>query len=975
MTSDTWLQLGQTRVLDLRAKRTDLPEPAPFALQRVLAVSDFVHDELRRSPQLLEHLLSGDVLQSTYQLSHYLTALRTMLDGVSGEAERDACMRVFRRHEMVRIAWRDIAGLAPFEEIAAETSALAEVLIDEALDLATSLTQARYGSPQAAPGHTHAQQLVVFALGKLGAGELNFSSDIDLIFAYPHAGNTSGARSVSHEEYFTRVARRFIKSLDEVSADGFVYRVDMRLRPFGASGPLVASFGAMEDYYQTHGRDWERYAWIRARTVGGDRDAGTQMLDSLRPFIYRRYLDFGALQSLREMKTLINAEVSRGGLEHNIKLGAGGIREIEFLTQAFQLLRGGRHAQLRVRLVPEVLRRLAAMELLPEFAATGLAKAYAYLRTLENRLQQVADQQLHTLPTTVDAQARLATAMQARDWAELSATITAQRQFVRSHFEQVLGLDEPQDAAARSPLHALLSQTLTPQEGLALLLEAGFSSDAERAFTLVTQLLDDVHIRNLTERPRRWLERLLPQLLEASVRTTAPIQTLQRLNQVLLTIAPRATYLALLVERPLAMSQLVRLCAASLLIAEHISRYPLVIDELLDTRTLYAPLRKAQLQTEVTAHLKAIDVGDLEQEMETLRREKQTNVLRVAAADVVGVLPLMQVSDHLSEIAEVCVEHALKITWRDLALKYGVPQYREPNGERLRDTSASASQTNAAHTDTPATRKTAGVAVIAYGKLGGIELGYGSDLDLVYLHGGRGSEHTTSGPQKVDNQLFYARLAQRLGNLFTARTPTGVLYELDVRLRPNGNSGLPVVSLAAFRSYQLEEAWTWEHQALVRARFICGDAAVGEQFAQIRREVLLRERDPEHLRTEVREMRERMLAHQASSKPGVDQFSLKTDRGGIADIEFMTQFLVLRDAAKLGSHLDYTDNIRLLDAMASLGVLDPSSAQTLVDTFRTYRSRVHALALQQLDAVVTDTEFIAERSFVTNLWQNLMEVS
>ncbi|MEM7406049.1 MAG: bifunctional [glutamate--ammonia ligase]-adenylyl-L-tyrosine phosphorylase/[glutamate--ammonia-ligase] adenylyltransferase [Pseudomonadota bacterium] len=937
----TWLALGRERATELCGTAE-----APHALARVLASSDFVYRELGRSPGLLSECLNGDRLTRCHARADYDAMVAEVMSADHEEADLKRELRWLRRREMARIAWRDIAELGDFETIAVETSALADALVDATLARAEADVEQRFGQALTPSGER--QRMVVFALGKLGASELNFSSDIDLIFAFELNGETDGARTTHFEDFYPRVARRLMNYLGEAGPEGVVYRVDMRLRPFGTAGAMVASFAQMEDYYQTHGRDWERYAWIRARPVAGDVPAGFRLIEMLRPFIYRRYLDFGALESLREMKSLINAEVRRGGLEHNVKIGPGGIREVEFIAQAFQLVRGGRQPELRGRLVPQVLARLADLELLPTFAARGLARTYAFLRTLEHRLQQIDDRQVHTLPSEPSARARIAVSMHAEDWAALQRQLDRHRELVRAHFDQVFGRDDDEDVEARiSPLAVLMQPDVESTTGTELLVGAGFGDDAPRAFEIVRHLLGNLHVRSLGERPKQWLGRLLPQLIEAAGGTGQPLVTLERLNDVMTAIAPRSTYLALLVERPLAMSQLVQLTAASPLIAHHIRRYPLVIDELLDTRTLYSPLRKAALETELRSRLTADDAGDLEQEMETLRREKQTNVLRVAAADVANALPLMQVSDHLTEIAEVCLDEALRITSRDLQAGLGVPRCTVDG--RRRD---------------------AGVAVIGYGKLGGIELGYGSDLDLVYIHNSRGEQRVTSGPREVDNQLYFARLAQRLGHVITTRTPGGVLYEVDVRLRPNGNSGLPVIGIDGFLDYQRNEAWTWEHQALVRARFICGDPAIGTEFAEVRRQVLLTERDPDALRDEVRTMRARMLSHHGNRDPS--RFDLKQDRGGIADIEFIVQYLVLRSARALGDHLKYTDNIRLLEGMAASGLMAAEDAKALAETYQVFRARGHALALQEEDSVTGAAEFADLRDNVARIWTEMM---
>ena len=942
--TDEWKALGDKRTEEL-AHHLDEP---PKGMALVLATSDFVYNELGRQDDLLSRWLAEDALNSTRTYEKYVQRIYKLVATAANEAALMSALRRLRRAEMARIAWRDIAALAPFTTIATESSALADAIINAALEYVQTALEVHYGTPYNA--RDKRQKMVVFALGKLGASELNFSSDIDLIYAFEDGGTTRGAREVDHDEFYTRVARRLIKVLGEVNQEGLVYRVDMRLRPFGSQGPMASSFQALEHYYQTHGRDWERYAWIRARVVAGDHDAGVTFLEMLRPFIYRRYLDFSALGSLREMKSMINAEVRRGGLEDNIKTGLGGIREVEFLAQAFQLVRGGRLPALRGREVIPVLERLAEYELLPEFATRSLADAYRFMRTLEHRLQQVEDQQVHTLPKGERDRARIALSLGFDTWGALEEELEQNRRLVHSHFDQVFGLDDEERDEIQEPLATLTDPEIRAEDALGALTEAGFGEAATRAFELITRLTGNLRIRSLGERGRTHFNRLLPQLIQAAAGTPEPETTLSRLVDVMLTIAPRSTYLALLRERPLALSQLVQLCAASPMIAQHIRFYPLVIDELLDPRTLYAPLRKEGLRAELELRLQAVDAGDLEQEMETLRREKQTNVLRVAAADVAGALPLMIVSDHLSDIAEVCVERALKITWRDLVARHGPPRY--VSEEQPHD---------------------AGFAIIGYGKLGGLELGYGSDLDLVYLHGSRGKRQLTAGPREVDNQLFFARLAQRLGHMISTHTPAGVLYDLDIRLRPNGAKGLPVVSIEGFTQYQREEAWTWEHQALVRARFICGDPALREEFEAIRAEILLRKRDADALREEVRQMRERMRMHLGSKQ--TDRFDLKQDRGGIADIEFIVQYLVLNHAAALGSYLVYTDNIRLLDGVAEAGILPAADVTSLADSYRAFRARGHELALQDVPAELEPQAFASERAAVSALWARIMESS
>jgi len=940
-----------------RAREVDAPDPRrlPGTPERVWACSEWVAETCIRRPALLAELAASGDLDGARPAEWYARRLADDLDGIEAEAALMEVLRARRRREMLRIAWRDLGGLAGFEETVRETSELAAAVLDAALARLHEWLAQRCGEPRRADGDP--QRMTVLALGKLGAAELNFSSDIDLLFAFPEAGETRGAgRSIANEEFFTRLGRRLIHVLTKPTGEGIVYRVDMRLRPFGASGPLASSFNALEDYYQIHGRDWERYALIRARPVAGDTTRGERLLERLRPFVYRRYIDFAALESLRDMKQLIAEEVSRKGLEDNVKLGRGGIREIEFIGQAFQLVRGGRTPDLRDRRILAVLERLATHEYLPDYAVRHLSAAYRFLRTTEHRLQQARDRQTHELPVEGLARRVLASGMACEDWNAFARALERHRDRVHAQFDQIFGApleaSEPAGGALDAAWRAALEEaSLAAGEGPALLAEAGFG-EPDTAWELLRRLRRSYTLRALGERGQRRLARLVPALLAAVSRREHPETTLGRVLQVVESIARRSVYLALLVERPLALSQLVRLCEASPLIARHIARHPVVLDELLDARTLYAPLDREALEHEAAERLDAASSGDTEQEIEALHQLVQANVLRVAAADIARAIPLMVVSDHLTAIAEVALVRVLRMAWRDLGARHGEPRCTV-DGER----------------------RSAGFVVVAYGKLGGIELGYGSDLDLVFLHGSGGEDEHTDGERSVDNSVFFSRLGQRVIHFLTTRTGTGRLYEVDSRLRPSGSSGLLVSGIEAFREYQLNDAWTWEHQALVRARAVAGDEALAERFGDIRREVLCAERDPEALRGAVRDMRDRMRRELGSRSD--DRFDLKQDAGGIADIEFMVQYGTLRWARELGSYLEYTDNIRLLEGFAHSELLSGEDVQTLSDAYRAYRARVHAMSLQEQRPVVPapagpGDEFHDERRAVVAIWSSLM---
>ncbi|MDD3517656.1 MAG: bifunctional [glutamate--ammonia ligase]-adenylyl-L-tyrosine phosphorylase/[glutamate--ammonia-ligase] adenylyltransferase [Chromatiales bacterium] len=923
----------------------------PEALPRVWAFSELASRYCLRHPAEFLALLREQVLDRAYAGRELAQRVRLVVQGAESEDALKTSLRELRRREMFRIAWRDLAGLATLDETLGDLTDLAEHCVDEALAWLHVEQCGRLGTPRDVEGNE--QRLVVLGMGKLGGRELNFSSDIDLIFAYPEAGETDGTRGLDNQQFFVRLGQRLIRAIDDKTADGFVFRVDMRLRPFGDSGPLVMSFDAMEEYYQSHGREWERYAMIKARVIAGDRTAGEQLMNALRPFIYRRYLDYGAFASLRDMKALINRESARKGLKDNIKLGEGGIREVEFIGQTFQLIRGGRDRRLQIRGIRPVLRRLVELDLLPDWACEQLLDAYAFLRRTENRLQEVADQQTHRLPEDPGRRRLLALSMGFDDYDAFHAELARHLRRVHEQFELVFaapqreeGRNGEAEAGGVQDFHALWIGGLSATRAETALEQAGFAQ-ATAAYEAIEGLRDSRTVQSLTATGRERLDRLMPLLIAACAGSGQPDSALARVLELVRTIARRSVYLSLLVENPLALSQLVRLCAASPWIADLLTRHPILLDELLDARRLFAPPDRAGLDAELAEELAQVTQGDLEQQMDRLRHFKQAQVLKVAAADVAGVLPLMKVSDHLSWIAESVLEAVYRLVWEQLVEKHGRPRCvvdgepREP-----------------------------GFAIIGYGKLGGLEFGYGSDLDIVFVHDSAGEQQQTDGGRPLDNESFFARLGQRIMHMLGAYTPAGRLYEVDTRLRPSGAAGLLVSSLAAFEKYQQESAWTWEHQALVRARPVAGDAVVAQGFARIREAVLCRPRELATLKRDVREMREKMWQELGSRDPA--QFDLKKDPGGIADIEFMVQYAVLAHAAEHPRLAVYSDNIRILEGLVACGLMSEDDARFLTDTYRSFRDRIHGLALQEQDAVVAADEFAREREVVQALWTRLM---
>ncbi|MEH6469981.1 MAG: bifunctional [glutamate--ammonia ligase]-adenylyl-L-tyrosine phosphorylase/[glutamate--ammonia-ligase] adenylyltransferase [Halopseudomonas sp.] len=949
-----WQQYQAAADAELQARLSAQPDSFWQQLSRCWAGSRYVVEQCTRTPSLLSELLED--LQRDYSPEHYAKSLNAQLESIESETLLHSCLRRFRHREMVRIIWRDLNRLAQMEQTTADLSQLADACIDQALNWLYREACSKWGTPYSRGGDNKTaepQQMVVVGMGKLGAGELNLSSDIDLIFAFPEMGETQGAkRCLDNPSFFNKLAQKLIQALDQQTADGFVFRVDMRLRPYGQSGILVPSFAAMEEYYQDQGRDWERYAMIKARVVAGDKQSGAVLMQDLRPFVYRKYLDYSAFESLRDMKAMINREVRRKNLHGNVKLGPGGIREIEFVAQAFQLIRGGRDSRLQQRELRIILGLLPDAVGMPQQAADELYQAYRFLRNAEHAIQAVDDKQTQELPLDQPEQARIAFSMGFDDWSSFMTELDQHRDRVKYHFAEVIA---PADADETSEeQHGGWSQLwlgeLEAEQALQQLQQAGFESP-DAALRLLDHLHDNRKVKMLQQIARERLDRVMPLLLQAVADEAKPTQTLERTLQLIEAVLRRSAYLVLLWENPGALTQLVKLCSASPWFAEQLAKQPILLDELIDVTSLYSPPDKNTLQQELRQQLLRIPEEDVEQLMEALRYFKNAHVLRVAAAEISGVLALMKVSDYLTFIAEVVLEGALDIAWHTMTEKHGTPQ-KEPGVPCDKD-----------------------FIVVGYGKVGGIELSYGSDLDLVFIHDGA-ANLATDGAKPVDNQVFFTRLGQRIIHILNTSTPSGQLYEVDMRLRPSGNSGLLVSSLKAFRDYQLKEAWTWEHQALVRARVITGNKALQQRFENVRCEVLGQRRELDTLRSEVRDMRTKMRDHLGSKNTENSEnavFNLKQDRGGIVDIEFLVQYLALAFSVDKPELIAFTDNMRILDAAEQAELLSSIDAELLREAYKSYRAVGHRLSLQEQSNEISDQEMRDLRRDVAAIWDRVME--
>ncbi len=880
-------------------------------LDRARALSPYFNRMLDADPARQEMLLSG--LRQPF-LADEMRAFIAACE-VTDEDSLKRVLRKLRQAVMLRIIARDLGGLADLDEVVETCTVLAEVAVQEALVRLDAWQQVLYGPPIGESGAR--QEMIVIGMGKLGGRELNVSSDIDLIFAFAEDGDTAGPKQISNHDYFTRLGKKLIQAIGEATVDGFVFRVDMRLRPYGDSGPLVGSFAMLEEYYQTQGREWERYAWIKGRVIAGPEK---ELQDLLRPFVFRKYLDYSAFASMRDLKAQIIREVNRREMTDNVKLGPGGIREIEFIAQVFQLIRGGQDRALQIRPTLKVLALLEERGCLTADAVTRLSEAYVFLRNVEHRLQYLQDAQTQMLPEDDENRARIAQGMGCADWLGFLARLAPHRADVERHFNEVFSMQEPVPAQS-NPLEEVWRGGLPEEEAEQRLGQHGYQHPAE-----IRQRLKSVResgrYQQLPTLSRERFDALLPAALMLCGGRENADDALARMINLLESICRRASYLALLAEYPQALELVTRLASTSPWLASYLTQHPILLDELLDTRHLYAPPDFQALRSELRQRMLEVE-GDVERQMDVMRHFKHAQVFRLAAQDLAGGLSLEVLSDYLSALADLVLAQVLETLWPTVRGK---------------------------HRDVPK------FAVIGYGKLGGKELGYASDLDLIFLY-------DDDAPEAGE---VYARFGQRINSWLNSMTPAGLLYETDLRLRPDGASGLLVSTVEAFSEYQHTKAWTWEHQALSRARFCAGDQAIGAAFEQVRREILCQRRDLAKLREEVVEMRQKMLDGHPNK---TDLFDLKHDRGGIVDVEFIVQYLVLAHAAHHPQLTDNIGNLALLKRAGELGLIPVELAANAADAYRDYRSRQHALRLQGLDkARVALDAVLSEMESVRKLW-------
>ncbi|KAF1687248.1 bifunctional [glutamate--ammonia ligase]-adenylyl-L-tyrosine phosphorylase/[glutamate--ammonia-ligase] adenylyltransferase [Pseudoxanthomonas broegbernensis] len=848
-------------------------------VERVALASDFALDTLRRQPVLLEHLAATDPPPLA----------EPVLDAEQPTAWA-AQLRLYRTAESTRLVWRDVLGLDEVDATLAGSTRLAENCLRLALDALEREFAQRHGLVRAADGTP--QRLVVFALGKLGGGELNFSSDVDLVYAYPRDGESDGRRALAAEDYFARLGQQLARLLDEPTADGFCHRVDLRLRPFGNAGRVAWSFAAMDQYFQREGRDWERYAWLKARAVAGDTAAGEDWLETLRPFVYRRYLDYTALDGLRTMKAAIVAEMQRRDMADDLKRGPGGIREIEFLVQSLQLIRGGREPALRGRRLLPALDALVAAGQIAAQDGRALAQCYRFLRRLENRVQMLRDAQTHALPEDGEDRLRLALALGYGGWPELAQALAARRAQVSAEFDALL---VPRRGQATPDALGGYWRALPGGGQAQALAEAGFV-DADGADAALRDFARGNGVRALSDAARARLDRVVPALLAAAARSAQPDAALRRLLGLLQAVLRRASYLALLDEQPSALARLVDVLARSALLAERIAAYPLLLDELLDARVA-GPLPDPGAMHAACAAAAQGQDDDQEAALRALNEVRQALSFRIALAALDRRQDAVASARQLAALADAVVGQVLRMAGAEVV---------------------------AAHGTLPGGR----FAVIGYGSLGGHELSFGSDLDLVFLYDADPAV-VSDGARPLEPARWYARLAQKIVGLLGAVSSAGRLYETDMRLRPDGGKSLLVSSLASYEEYQVQRAWTWEHQALVRARAVAGDASLCAEFERVRARTLALPREPQALAGDVGKMRQRMRAE--LDRGDAARFDLKQGAGGLVDLEFLMQYGVLARAGEAPALLAPRDTPAIAEALAACGWLAHGEASALRD--------------------------------------------
>ena len=909
----------------------------------VIALSDFVANTIFSYPDVCAKLVTDGALDSDTFSIDSKDAVNTYIEEKLSDFEFKKRLRILRRTRAMVIAWRDLTGVADIEEIFKSLSNLAENIVIRTIQVVRAQIVQAYGD--AFDEDAYPMPLLTLGMGKLGGGELNFSSDIDLIFAYPQDGQTTGsARSLTNREFFSRIVQRVANMLSDKTVDTFCYRVDLRLRPFGDAGTIVNSFDGLQAYYETQGRTWERYALVKAKLLGDESyysHYGAEFIDLLRPFVYRRYLDYGAVQSLRKLKHMIESEVRRRALKNNFKLGQGGIREVEFIAQVFELMRGGRYIELRERSLRLTLKNIANLDLIPKDVCKALDSCYVFLRRTENVIQEFSDKQTQSLPDNEKDRARLLLALNYKDYDKFLADLDSVMKLVHDEFKKVVA-DE--NSSNEGVLNFEVWEADLDENELSEELSK-YLVNKNEAKPLASEILSLKTI--LARSPvgpvgRETLLELMPKVIFLLAKEEQSSTLFKRVAGLIERVALRTPYMQLLRDNNDVLERFIKLLKENHFASELITSHPILLDELFIPQYFDAPPSEDEFFFMLQERLLRIEPDDLEVIMEELRLFKKIMIFRIALSDKAGRLPLMKISDALTFLAQALVRELLIIAWQQNEKKYGVPKGRSASDP--------------------------GLAVIGYGKLGGIELGYKSDLDMVFIR--QVSDDMTDGDNPISVDMFYQRLVQRLLHLCTTNTVGGVLYDLDMRLRPDGDTGLLISDIEAFERYQKERAWTWEHQALVRARPIAGSPDIIKGFLHIREDIIRTKRDKDKLKEEVVAMRQKMRLHLDRTSDKL--YDIKQGPGGMIDIEFISQYLLLAYAPEYKDMVLWTDNVRILKEALRLSIISKEDCDTLINAYIDIRKIYHELSLADLPRLVAkehrlDATFTVEKIFKEHL--------
>ncbi len=913
----------------LSARKTGADEVEK--IERLAIASPYALHQLQNNPEQIDTLLKLREFELDTGIKAVGAAEKIDINQVKRE------LRLYRHQKSVEIIYLDVVEQNPLENTLSHLSDLAEQIIGVALDACQRLLSAKHGQPLDDDGAE--MQLNIIAMGKLGGRELNFSSDIDLICCYQDDGELTGFGQLSHQEYFARLTKLFNQALSEVTPDGFAYRVDLRLRPWGDSGPVVLSHAALEHYYQLHGREWEQYAMVKARVVTGSETSRAYLSSMLKPFVYRRYHDYRVFEGLATLKAKIDSQARSRAMRVNIKLGAGGIREIEFFVQAFQILKGGRNHRLQKTGIFECFDALQSQRIVDRDTIRNLRDAYCFLRQVENRIQMFEDKQTHDLPGNPVQQARIAAAMGFTDWDAAIAQLQQHRDRVNQHFTDLFKRED--EAAPGVIIDDSFDETIDDDKQWAFIADSGID-DAGEINRSLNRFVQSKAWSFMSARAKKRLNTLLPGLLDTIRPNSRPGLVFERFMRLFSSIAGRSVYFELLYQNKALLDRLASLFERSAWIADEVSQYPMLLENLIHPGDQQR-FDKSELQQRLHTQLDNVE-GDAELELDSLRLFKREQTLVIASAELAREIDMIQVGRYLSELAEVVLEAVYRLASRSLQQKYGIPQY-SVDGKRHE----------------------ANLGIIGYGKLGGYEMHYQSDLDIIFLHDSNGEQQHTSGEKCIENSVYFARLAQKIISMTSVLTASGKLYEIDSRLRPEGSSGLLVSSTRAYLQYQLDKAWTWEHQALVRARLVAGSPVLRDEFASIREQVLRLSRDEAQLRRDIVEMRDRI--YHGKQPPENERRDLKQSRGAMVDIEFMVQYWVLASANNIDPDCLYSDNISLLGELFRLNLITSSQSQ-LVEIYKDYHRLLHESVLQNESSEV-DAELIARQvNHVVKCWNN-----